>query len=351
MADTTASRDANRHENPESRIALTSIPRHGPGIRSASTPKSFLQRGRPPSGSTLIRAAEPLRDGRVRRTTRPLHPDEITRPRIIRRYRGPYAGRTKPAAEAAEPERASPLPAAAAQACLRSDRPAARAAHRAGDGDRASRPDELGQDARRAALSRRDGSRRLRGAAADARAGGAPAARGGDRRRARRARHRRGARQPGRADHLLHRRDGAAARRDARARRGAVGRGRGARLGVDAADARRRVPQHPPARRGGGAAARPARVPRRGGPLLRAQGAARLGRQARHRRPRHGNRRRRVQPPRRDRARRRAEPAPPGEGRVPVRRDAARVAPRRDRPLPRGAGGGVRRRPTCSATA
>ena len=50
-----------------------------------------------------------------------------------------------------------------------------------------------------------------------------------------------------------------------------------------------------------GAAARPARVPRRGGPLLRAQGAARLGRQARHRRPRRGDGRRRVQPPRRDR--------------------------------------------------
>ena len=50
-------------------------------------------------------------------------------------------------------------------------------------------------------------------------------------------------------------------RRGARARRGAVGRRRRARLRVDAAAARRRVQAHPPARRGRGAAADPARLP------------------------------------------------------------------------------------------
>ena len=72
---------------------------------------------------------------------------------------------------------------------------------------------------------------------------------GGARRGAGRARHGRGARERGRADHLLHRRDGALERRGARSRRGAVGRRRRARLGLDAPAARRRVPPHPPARR------------------------------------------------------------------------------------------------------
>ena len=159
----------------------------------------------------------------------------------------------------------------------------------------------------------------------------------------RRARDGRGARQSRRADRLLHRRDGAGERRDARARRGAVGRGRGARLGVDAAPARRRVPAHPAARRRRGAAARPARVPAGRGPLLRAQGAARLGRPARDQRSRPGHGRRRLQPPRRDRPRGRAEPAPSGPRRLPLRRDAARVAARGDRPLHRRPRGGVRR--------
>ena len=76
------------------------------------------------------------------------------------------------------------------------------------------------------------------GAAADARAGGAPPALGAARRRAGRPRDRRGARQRPRPDPLLHRRDGAGVGRRARARRGAVGRRRGARRGVDATPAR-----------------------------------------------------------------------------------------------------------------
>ena len=208
------------------------------------------------------------------------------------------------AAEAPQPERATPAAErTGAAARLGADRSAARAPGRAGVGDRAPRADELGQDARRAPLPRRDGTRRVRGAAADARAGGAPAALGRARRGRRRPRDRRGAGQSRRPDRVLHGGDGAGERRDARARRGAVGRGRGARLGLDAAAARRRVPAHPAARRRRGAAARPARVPAGRGALLRAEGAARLGRPPRHQRARPGHGRRRVQPPRRDRAR------------------------------------------------
>ena len=58
--------------------------------------------------------------------------------------------------------------------------------------------------------------------------------------------------------------------------------------------------------------------------------------------PRAGHGRRRVQPPRRDRARGRAEPAASRQGRGAVRRDAARVAPRGDRPLPLRRRRGVR---------
>ena len=61
------------------------------------------------------------------------------------------------AAEAPQPERAASAAArTGAEARLRADRPPARAARRAGDGDRAPRPDELGQDARRAPLPRRE---------------------------------------------------------------------------------------------------------------------------------------------------------------------------------------------------
>ena len=114
-----------------------------------------------------------------------------------------------------------------------------------------------------------------------------------------------------------------------------MGRGRGARLGVDAAPARRRVPAHPAARRGRGAAARPTRVPAGRGALLRAEGAARLGWTPRDHRPASRHRRRRLQPPRGDRSRGRAEPAPSGPRRLPLRRDAARVAAGGDRPLHR----------------
>ena len=55
--------------------------------------------------------------------------------------------------------------------------PAPAAAARAGDRRRAPRPDELGQDPRRARVPRRAGARRLRRPAADARAGGASPAR------------------------------------------------------------------------------------------------------------------------------------------------------------------------------
>ena len=158
----------------------------------------------------------------------------------------------------------------------------------------------------------------------------------------RRPRHRRGAHQSRRADHLLHGGDGSTSRRDARARRGAVGGGRGTRLGLDAAHARRRVPAHPPARRRRGAAARRARLPERRAALLRAQGAARLARQARRRRPETGHGRRRVQPSRRDRPRGRAEPVASRPRRGALRRDAARVAARGDRSLHLRRGRGLR---------
>ena len=68
-------------------------------------------------------------------------------------------------------------------------------AGRARDGRRPRRSDQLGQDALGARVPRRDRPGRLRRAAADARAGGAPAPERAARRRARRPRHRRGARQ------------------------------------------------------------------------------------------------------------------------------------------------------------
>ena len=77
------------------------------------------------------------------------------------------------------------------------------------------------------------GDGRVRRAAADARAGGAPTARRLDRLRERRPRDRRGARERARAGDLLDGGDGAAVGGAARPRRGAVGRRLGARLGLD----------------------------------------------------------------------------------------------------------------------
>ena len=156
--------------------------------------------------------------------------------------------------------------------------PAARAPRRARIGGRAPRPDQLRQDPRCARLPEGAGTGRLRRPAADARPGGVPAALGRARRGAGRARHRRGARERDRADHLLHRRDGPVERRSARARRGAVGRRRRARLRVDAPAARRRVPPHPAAGRARRRAARPPCVSGRRGEGVRAEAAARMDR-------------------------------------------------------------------------
>ena len=97
-----------------------------------------------------------------------------------------------------------------------------------------------------------------------------------------------------------------------------------ARLGVDAAPARRRVPPHPRARRARCRAARPERVPGGRGEGLRAHAAARVRRRALAARPDAGHGRRRVQPQGGARARGRDQPAAPGPRLGALRRHAAR---------------------------
>ena len=116
------------------------------------------------------------------------------------------------------------------------------------------------------------------------------------RRRCGRADHGRGEDQRRGADPLLHRRDGAVARRGAGARRGAVGRRRGTRRRLDAAAARRRVPPHSASRSARCAAARAKRLSRCGGARARAQAAAGVDRSGSAPLAHAGHRPRGVQP-------------------------------------------------------
>ena len=178
------------------------------------------------------------------------------------RQRRPPRGRQKrPSRSARAHRRSSGNAARQRRAADRDLAPVARAGARARR--RASRPDQLGQDARGAGRARRQGRRGLRRTAADARTGGASPTRRAHRLRERLPDHRRGARQRGSADRVLHGGDGAAVGRAPRAGRGSVGGRRGARIGLDEADARGRVPRDPPPRRAGRTPARRARLPRR----------------------------------------------------------------------------------------
>ena len=184
---------------------------------------------------------------------------------------------------------------------------------------------------------------RLRRAAADARAGGASTTRRVARRGAGRARHGRGAPERARARSLLDGGDGAPVGRTPRPGRGAVGRRRRARVGVDASPPRGRLPRDPPARCARRAPARRPCVPGPRAEGLRPQAAARVRRREVAPLADEGNRRRRFLAPGGARARRRGQPPAPGPRRGPLRRDAALVAAGGDRPLPLGPGGRLRR--------
>ena len=222
----------------------------------------------------------------------------------------------------------------------------------AGVGRRAPRPDELGQDLPRARGPEGARPRRLRGAAAHARAGGAPAALGRARRGRRRPRHRRGARQ------RLRRRSSAAPSRWRRAR---------ARCSCST---RCSGPTTPSAARPGRASCSPATTATSS--LLGALDAEPLvlhafpeaevkvferilplefvgERSLRGLDAGHG--RRRVQPQGGARARGRDQPAPPRPGLGALRRDAAQLAARGDRPVPQRRAPTSPSPPTCSGTA
>ena len=117
------------------------------------------------------------------------------------------------------------------------------------------------------------------------------------------------------------------------------------------ADARGRVPRDPPPGRARRASARRARLPRSGAEGLRADAPARVGRRAHAALARHGHGRRGLQPQGGARARRRGEPAASRPRRRAVRRDAAGLEARGDRPLPLRAKPTSASPPTCSGTA
>ena len=265
-----------------------------------------------------------------------------------REHRGSPDQRTEPRTQRPAERRARAQPSRVARRAARSS------CRTGGPSPRPSSPTSArptpARPTRRSSSSPRR-ARRLRRAAADARPGGAPASARAARGGAGRPRHRRGADQRARADHLLHRRDGAAPPGTCSCSTRCSGPTTGARLRLDAAAARRRVQAHPPARRRRGAAARPERVPRGRDQVLRAQAAARLDGRRLLPEPQARHRRRRLQPPRRARARRGAQPAAARPRRRPLRRDAARVAPARDRPLPQRRRPTSAAPPTCSGTA